>query len=76
MFRLKSGRADSRIGSQNIVYVIKSLVICSDLMIFHTERKLVSYLYIRSIIFWNRSLETAFRAFVITKLAIMIKTVL
>ena len=61
----KTSSAKSCIGSQNIVYIVKALVIGCKVLVLHMEGKLVAYLYIMGIILDRRSCKTAGRAFII-----------
>ena len=76
MFSPKSGCPDSCIGRQNIIYIIKSLIIRCNMSVLNRKRKLISYFYILCIKVRCWTLESAFRTLVITKLTVVIKTVL
>ena len=75
MLCLKSCCTDSCISCQDIIYIIKSLIIGCDTLILHSKSYLVIHLYICGIKIDLRTFKSAFWASVIAKLAVMIKTV-
>ena len=76
MFCLKVRSTDACIGCQNIIYIIKSTVICNNSLSLYGEAELIANFYIFCIIIRNRALKTALRTLIISQLAVMIKTVL
>ena len=76
MFCLKARSTDTCISCQNIIYIIKSTVICNNSLSLYGETELIADFYIFCIIIRNRPFKTTFRTLVISQLTVMIKTVL